>query len=307
MGISIKKFSQKANVSISTISRAINRPHMVTRETRERILKLAEKFNYIPNIYASKLRNQISRTIAVIIPNLDDDVYINSLRAIEKRLRDGNYHVLLRIEEIGNPYFTKSMQELDNGRVDGILAAADIFKETATLPNLSIPIVTFCCYRQCEHALKNEVKSRSPIDEGVKKLLSLRCKRLGFLYDGTYPSSTALKDAFKRSLLAHQIDIDGEWIMDFSDFMNKLNEKGTSSLRKDLDGIMLSNAAIAIKLVRSIQDSTVVNNSTLRIAALTSDTDLKLLLPDVIFCKIDAVQIGLNAAEKLIGLIECVE
>lgn len=55
MNITIKEIAKRANVSIATVSRALNNLDNVRPETKDSILSIAEKLNYIPNVGARNL------------------------------------------------------------------------------------------------------------------------------------------------------------------------------------------------------------------------------------------------------------
>ena len=56
-----------AGVSQSTVSRALSGSELVNAETRERVLAVAQKFNYRVDRSAASLRKQSSRTLALLL------------------------------------------------------------------------------------------------------------------------------------------------------------------------------------------------------------------------------------------------
>jgi LacI family transcriptional regulator len=65
MPATIDDIARKAKVSISTVSRVLNRPWLVKLETRSRVQRIIVRLNYHPNIYAQALMQSRSN-----IPNL---------------------------------------------------------------------------------------------------------------------------------------------------------------------------------------------------------------------------------------------
>jgi LacI family transcriptional regulator len=53
--ITINDVARNANVSISTVSRVLNRPYLVHKKTRQRIERAIEQLGYSPNIHAQRL------------------------------------------------------------------------------------------------------------------------------------------------------------------------------------------------------------------------------------------------------------
>ena len=73
--INIKKLAKELNISTSTISRAFNGSADINKDTKEKILAFAQEHNYLPNHYASNLRDKKSRTLAVIVPEIANDFF----------------------------------------------------------------------------------------------------------------------------------------------------------------------------------------------------------------------------------------
>ena len=62
--------SQEFDVSISTVSKALKDSHEISKELREKIKAFAKYYHYKPNSIALNLRNQKTKTIGVIIPQI---------------------------------------------------------------------------------------------------------------------------------------------------------------------------------------------------------------------------------------------
>lgn len=96
----IKDLARAAGVSITTVSRALNGYNDVSRETREKITKIAEEMNYRPNAVARSLVTKKTRTIGVILSEIKrsgakDSVAFEILCGINDRAAELNYDILL--------------------------------------------------------------------------------------------------------------------------------------------------------------------------------------------------------------------
>ena len=65
MSTTIKDISIAAGVSYSTVSRAINNTGRISDKTRGRIIEIANKLHYVPNISARSLVTDKSYTICI--------------------------------------------------------------------------------------------------------------------------------------------------------------------------------------------------------------------------------------------------
>ncbi|WP_058303105.1 LacI family DNA-binding transcriptional regulator [Gorillibacterium timonense] len=73
--VSIKDIAKKANVSISTVSYALNGSDKVTDETSARILNIAREMNYVPNASARNLKKRETKIIGVFLTDFRGGVY----------------------------------------------------------------------------------------------------------------------------------------------------------------------------------------------------------------------------------------
>ncbi|WP_369820297.1 LacI family DNA-binding transcriptional regulator [Tenacibaculum sp. SG-28] len=68
--LTIKDIAKALNVSISTVSKALNDSYEISETTKEKIKKYAKAHNYHPNVTALSLKSKKTKTIGIIIPNM---------------------------------------------------------------------------------------------------------------------------------------------------------------------------------------------------------------------------------------------
>ena len=93
--ISIKEIAKMANVSVATVSRVINNNGRFSKETKEKVEALIKEYGYTTNIAAKSLRTSKSKTIGLIVPNIDNAWFSQLALAIEKHFFDNNYSVFI--------------------------------------------------------------------------------------------------------------------------------------------------------------------------------------------------------------------
>ena len=88
--ITIKDIAREAGVSVATVSRVVNNKNIVEKETKERVLKIIEKYNFTPNIFAKGLVSKSRKNIGLMFPyneNMLDDLYLTEITYhIEKNI-----------------------------------------------------------------------------------------------------------------------------------------------------------------------------------------------------------------------------
>ncbi|MCK2182871.1 LacI family DNA-binding transcriptional regulator [Halomonas getboli] len=91
----LREVAEAAGVSAITASRALNAPERVNEDTRARILEAMERVGYVPNLVAGSLASARSRFIAVIVPSLENSVFIEVIRGLQATFEARGYQILL--------------------------------------------------------------------------------------------------------------------------------------------------------------------------------------------------------------------
>lgn len=148
--VTLKQLAKELNVSISTVSKALNNSEEIGEETAKRVKELAELYNYKPNKVALSLKQNKTKTIGVIIPDILNHFLAKVLFGIEREAALHGYNIITCISNESLEKEKESLQLLASGSVDGfILSVAketqiknevEHFKKTI---NGGLPIVMF--------------------------------------------------------------------------------------------------------------------------------------------------------------------
>lgn len=87
MALTIKDIAKKCGVGVSTVSRALNNHPDINKETREKILKAVEEDGFIPNNSARNLKRTDSKTVAIIVKDIDNPFFATMMRVMEEGKR----------------------------------------------------------------------------------------------------------------------------------------------------------------------------------------------------------------------------
>ncbi|MCH5684967.1 LacI family transcriptional regulator [Niabella sp. W65] len=92
--ITIRELAQQLGLSIATVSKALKDSYEISDATKKKIVSLANELNYTPNPYASSLRKQQSKTLAVVLPEVADSFFSLAINGIQEVALAKGYHVL---------------------------------------------------------------------------------------------------------------------------------------------------------------------------------------------------------------------
>jgi DNA-binding LacI/PurR family transcriptional regulator len=78
--------AKKAGVSASTVSRAVNTPHLVQEETRRRVMRAIEQLKFVPKAEASVLARKHVGSVGVLLPFFTSPSFVQRMRGVASAL-----------------------------------------------------------------------------------------------------------------------------------------------------------------------------------------------------------------------------
>ena len=137
MSITIKDVARQANVSVATVSRALNGHENVAEAVRKRVIAVANELRYTPHHAARSLSRRRTNTIGVVLPDLHGEFFSELMRGIDHVARERGLHLLVSSYQ-GNPEEQGAALRAMRGRVDGLLVMSPFVNDTEVLrENLS--------------------------------------------------------------------------------------------------------------------------------------------------------------------------
>lgn len=186
--VTLKQLAKELNVSISTVSKALNNSEEIGEETKKRVKELAELYNYKPNKVALSLKQNKTKTIGVIIPDILNYFLAKVLFGIEREATERGYNIITCISNESLEKEKDSLQLLANGSVDGfILSLAEEtqikneiehFKKTISR---GLPIVMFDRVAHdvlCDKVIVDDFESTY---KATKSLLKEKRRHIAFM------------------------------------------------------------------------------------------------------------------------------
>ena len=119
----LKELATLLNISVSTVSKALNDSHEISENTRIRVKELATKLNYRPNRMAQQLKTNKTKIIGVILPTVTNPFFAEVLHGIEKTATNNDYDIIVCLSNETLHKEKRSLDLLANGSVDGFIIA----------------------------------------------------------------------------------------------------------------------------------------------------------------------------------------
>jgi LacI family transcriptional regulator len=121
--LTIKEVAMEVGVSTATISRVLNNNGYVSEEVREKVLSAIERLNYQPNSIARSLKQEKSRSIGLVLPDMTNPYFMLIARQIQRKCVHAGYHLLMIDTEEDHKKENESLDFLMEQRVEGIILA----------------------------------------------------------------------------------------------------------------------------------------------------------------------------------------
>lgn len=186
--LTIKDIAKEFDVSISTVSKALNDSYEISVSTKEKIQKYAKENNYKPNFNALSLKNRRTKTIGIIIPNMLNYFFAQVFNGVEKVANERGYKIISCISNESFDKEVETIEMLSNGSIDGfILSLAEEsvlkndFSHFEDVMDNGTPIVMFDRVAEainCDKVITDDFKGAS---KTVKYLAKFGSKNIAFI------------------------------------------------------------------------------------------------------------------------------
>lgn len=302
----IKDVAKKANVSISTVSYALNGTRSISEATRQRVLEAAKELGYQPNGIARSLKMKNNRMIAVVVNEFHGPIYQEILRGISAVAKKSNYEVIASECFSGKTQVTRILSQRF---VDGAIVLAN-YIDTETIEAIAsenFPIVTLDRPTKGEYITSILIDNEDAAYEVAKYFSEKGYQKVGFLGGpkDSYDNNKRF-DGFKKGILDFDLKINSKWTLasDFTEaggygVMKKwIAEQGEEGLPR---AIFVANDEMAVGVLKALEEKEIAVPK--RVAIMGFD-DIKLceyIKPAITTVHRPSYELGVIAANNLIA------
>ncbi len=307
--MNLKQLAKELNLSISSVSKALRDSHEISASTKKAVLAKAKELNYQVNPFASSLRKQKSKTIAVVVPEVANDFFGPVISGIESIAQEKGYHVLIYLTHEDMQKEVAIIKLLQNGRVDGIMISlSEQTTSTAHLEELKdMPLVFFD--RVVEHidAPKVTTDDKNSGFIATDHLIKNGCKRIAFLSISQNLSiSKKRMSGYLEALKKNKIERDNSLMLTCTGD----DKKNGNFIRKLLkrknrpDGIFASVEKLAISTYEICEELKLKIPRDIKVICFSNSQTVAFLNPSLTTITQPAYEMGREAATILFKLVE---
>lgn len=297
----IKDLAKYCNVSVTTVSYALNDNPEISNETKEKVKKAALELNYVPSAYARGLKKKKTFNIGVFIPGFEGPIHHTVLSGIANRLSTNQvkYNMLVTLAD---EYMT-----LIKERIVDLAIIMDSKVKNQDIINLSkiIPIVTFDMSVEGENIFPTFITNKEGMYNLTERLIKKGCKNIAYLLGSSDSYHNHYRyQGYLQALKDNSIQLNNNIIYDANAFTE---EKGYEVIKKVLkkvngklpfDALMCGNDELAIGSMRALDEFGYNIPKDVKVTGFDNIDKSKLVTP-----KLTTVAINwFNYGEKMVNL-----
>ena len=302
-----------AGVSPATVSRVINSPEKVSAELRERVGAAVEKLHYVPDGAARALASRQSRTIGAVVPTLDIAIFAAGITALQERLSEAGYTLLLANAEYDPKKAAQEVRALVERGVDGLVLvggshAPDVYK---LLLNRRIPYVNTYHYGSDKKHPCIGVDNRLAAGRVVDYLYDLGHRDFAVITSPVKDNDriAARRDGFLEQLAAYGVKAPARRVLEVPYTMadGRIALRSVVEGRRRITAVICTNDVLAIGALFECRALGVAVPQALSVTGF-DDLDLAMHVdPALTTVHVPAREIGQRAADLILARIDQTE
>jgi DNA-binding LacI/PurR family transcriptional regulator len=311
--VGIRDLARHLDISIGTVSRALNDRADVNPLTRQRVREAAAKLGYSPNQSGRSLRRGKTDLVAMIVPSRSDDTLINTvflsvLDGLKRRLGQDDLDLAIFLEGEKEERLATLRRVTERGLADALIVAdtRGVDPRVEYLTKLRRPFVTFGRTKAAARHAWVDPDFEGAIKGAVDRLAALGHRRIGLALPHVATNYVDLIEAgYRRAMRAHDLAIDEAW-----EVRRPAGERGGAEAAEALlaadprpTAIILTDSMHAAALYRRLSEAGLRPGRDVSILALLPEARTQYLIPTLTSFQTDWTEIGRRLGEAVIAEI----
>lgn len=300
--ITLREVAEEAGVSLATASYVLNKQKSFSEETKNRVLRAAEKLQYRPNYSAQAVRTGKTKSIGLVLPNLQNPLFPEIAKAVENSAHQAGYSVIL-VDTQQNPKIEKeSALRLIELGVDGIIWCPMGEQDSFVKQRKGIPIVILD-----RPATKSRYDHVCSDYAGGAELIADHTLKLGHTEIGLISGPQSLPSALLRSRrFKERVAGQAEIVWEVENRLTpELSEATTTALqRREVTLVIAGNDLVAIGVIMYLRSQGISVPEDVSVIGFDGTRLSDIVSPKLTTVKQPLVSLGQEAVNTLLQRIE---
>ncbi|AKC85544.1 LacI family DNA-binding transcriptional regulator [Pseudoxanthomonas suwonensis] len=308
--VTIRDVAREANVSVATVSRALNGHSNVAEPVRRQVLEVAHRLRYSPHAAARSLSSRSTQTIGVVLPDLHGEFFSELIRGIDSRARAAGRHLLLSSYH-GDPDEQAAALRAMRGRVDGLLVMSPYAERPGFLAeNLpqSLPVVLISTQQHEPAWPVFEIDNHAGAVAMTRHLLSLGHRHLAFIGGPEHNHDARERLRGFRDAIASESGARGsEYPGDFGEASGHRAGRAILDTGDRPDAVFAANDMMALGCLYAFAQAGLEVPRDIALAGFDDIPLARFVHPSLTTMRVSIAELGGNALKRLLVEIEAGE
>lgn len=262
--LTIKDIAKESGYSVSTVSRVLNNRRDVSPEAKKRITEIVAARHFVPNNNAKHLKQNSSKTIAVLVKGTSNMLFASIVEAIQKRVEATRYTVSINYIDEDDNEVEEAVIVCREHKPQGMVFLGGnpkFFEQSFQKVNVPCVLVTNQgATLGFENLSSVATDDEAAAEYAIDYLIGQGHKKIGILGGDIVLSHTSKQRYFGcvKSFEKHQISFDEQKYYEKSSFSYESAYEAMKNLLKkaeDLTAVFAMSDVTAIGAIRAIIDS----------------------------------------------------
>ncbi|KAI9431252.1 transcriptional regulator, LacI family [Russula earlei] len=312
--VTIKDIAKALGLSTSTVSRALRDSYEISPETKKVVLEYAREINYRPNPIALSLKEKRSRSIGIVVSEIANSFFSQSINGIESVAHSKGYNVIIAQSLESYEREVMSMQFLASRSIDGCLLSVSTetkdFTHITDLHARGLPIVCFDRIIESIDTHKVFIDNFQGAYDATTHLIRNGYRRIANLSNAENLSITRERLAgYRKALEDNDIEFDERMVKycPHGGMIYDEVDKASTELLKQKpkpDALFASADKLTTNFMRYCKANKVIIPTDIAVIGFSNLDLTELLSPSLSVVRQPAFTMGQIAAELLINIIE---
>ena len=298
-------------MSISTVSRVVNRSAPVAEATRQQVWQAIEALEYMPSAAARSLAGRRTATIGLYLPQISGAFFASLLQGLEAGVRENGYALLVRAHPRVSRNGQLSGLPLGEHNTDGLLVFTDSLPdaEIVRLHGRGYPLLLLFRTAPAEAMVPSiNVENKAGTRQLIDHLIEVHgYRRIAFLRGPAGNEDSAWREkGYRESLAAHGIPVDPELIGEGNFAPQDAQRIVADWLARGLhfDAVFAGDDEAATGALMAVRQAGLNVPDDLAVVGFDDLPYASALTPPLTTVRIPLETIGLLAGQQLVSLIQ---
>lgn len=313
--VTLKELAKELNMSVSTVSKALNDSYEISESTKQRVKEVALKHNYRPNTLAKYLKLGRSNNIGVIISSIGSPFQAQIVEALHSSAVSNDFNLIMMQSQDSEEIEKKAINTLINHGVEGILISPAFENSNlqllTQLHKSTCPIVIFDRLNYNLDTYKVGVNGQKSVYQATEELIRIGRKNIAVLCGKNIGVTRERLRGYMQALQDHQIEMINEYIIycNYNNSLQGIDADLENKLRRLLasdnppNAILGTTDTLTTRVLGILSDMNVRVPEQVAVIGFANTDIANSLNPSLSTIRQPTYEMGRTAINKLIKLI----